>query len=370
MNAQLEEVKKLVVDLREEWEKAQKGYMPISDFKTFQEKIETRLDELETKLTRPPVSNKEGVEMSKEMKAFDAWLRKGELTPEEKKVLKIADDTTGGYLAPSEFVGQIISDITEISPIRQHAWVRPTGGKSARVPKKTGTLTAVWAAEAETRNETTGIKFGMEEVPAHTLTALVIVTKEDLEDSYFDLEGYIRNEIAEQIAKGEGTAFVTGNGVGKPEGILTNTNVSSFNSGNASALTADSIVSAPYEIKSGYWKNAAYLMNRSTLKAVRLFKDSNGQYLWQPDYRAGQPGTLNGFPVIETPDMPDVAANAYPVVFGDLKRGYLIVDRVKIEFQRLVELYAATGEIGIIARKRTGGQVVNPSALVKIKVAA
>jgi len=139
-------------------------------------------------------------------------------------------------------------------------------------------------------------------------------------------------------------------------------------SGNASLLQADGLINCAYSLKSAYAKNAIWLMNRSTLGSVRTLKDSYGQYLWQPGIASDVPNTILDHPYVETPDMPAVAANAFPIIFGDIKRAYVIVDRVQMVMTRLTERYADFGQIGFIARKRVGGQVVLPEAILKHQI--
>jgi len=372
MEEKINEIHKLVHDLREKYEQMEQGIFSKAEFKEFQEKIEKRIDELETVLKTPKFETKEEKKESEEKKIFEKWARKGldVLTPEEKKVLKLSDDTTGGYLAPTEYVQEIIKGITEYSPVRTVARIRTTSARSIQFPVRKGTFTAQWISETGTKSETTGLKYGLEEIPNHELYAEIIITNQDLEDSAFDLEREIITEISEQFGVAEGKAFISGDAVGKPEGILTNANVGEVVSGNASALTADGIINLAYGLKAVYAKNAIWLMKRDTVRQIRLLKDTNNQYLWQPGLSAGEPSLLLSRPILECPDMPSVAANAYPVVFGDFQRGYIIVDRIQISIQRLVEKYAEQGQIAFLARKRVGGQVVLAEAIKKQKVSA
>ncbi len=292
------------------------------------------------------------------------------VSPGEVKALQAVDDTGGGYLAPMDFVQDIIKTIILYSPVRDVATVRQTENKSILYPTRTATFAAQWVTEQQQRTETTGLKYGQEEILAHEMYALVLITYADMEDAYFDMAQQIQMESAEQFAVTEGAAFVSGNGVGKPEGLLTNANVNNVHTGNANLITADGLINTAYSIKSAYAKNAVWLLNRSTLGAIRTLKDSYGQYLWQPGIASDIPNTILDHPYVETPDMPAVAAGAYPIIFGDIKRAYVIVDRVQMVMTRLTERYADFGQIGFIARKRVGGQVVLPEAILKVLVSA
>ena len=335
--------------------------------------VKGQLDKLETVLKRPN-SGFDTKSIDESLQTFDAYCRKGfdALTDAEKKALTVSNDSTGGYLAPPEYVRELIKTVTEISPIRSIARVRSTGQRSIQVPKRTGTFAAQWVAESGTRSETTGYQVGLEEIPAHEYYALVDISEQDLEDSVFDLEAEMQSEFSTQFAKAEGTAFVSGNAVGKPEGFMTNSDVSEVNSGNGTALLADGLLTLVHSIKSEYASNATFVLNRSTLSAIRKLKDTAGQYVFQAGMSlvSGVPNTILGYPYVEATDMPSVGANAFPVAFGDFSKAYMIVDRVALAVLRDPFTQATTGNVRYIARRRVGGQVVLPEAIVKQKVSA
>ena len=337
------------------------------------EDIKSQIEKLETVVKRPNAGF-DTKQVDDYMNAFDKYCRKGveSLDPVEKKALTVSNDSTGGYLAPPEYVREIIKDITEISPIRSIARVRSTGQRSIQVPKRTGQFSAEWVAESGTRSETTGYTVGLEELPAHEHYALVDISEQDLEDSVFDLEAEMQSEFAEQFAKAEGTAFVSGNAVGKPEGFMTNSSVAEISSGSNSAITADNLITLMHNIKSDYGRNGTFVFNRSTLSAIRKLKDTAGQYVFQAGMtlQGGMVNTILGQPYVEATDMASIAQNAYPVAFGDFSRGYMIVDRVALAVLRDPFTQATTGNVRYIARRRVGGQVVLPEAITKLKVSA
>jgi len=340
-----------------------------AETKAMIDRINERLDALEVKLSRVP-RDKGELPQTEAMKAFSEYLRKGVITPEALKVLAVADDTQAGYLAPVEYANEIIRGIVEFSPIRTIARVRPTTRSSVQFPVRTGVFAARWVAELGQRSETTGLRFGLEEIPTHELYALVDVSLQMLEDSAFNLEQEIQADFAEQFGVAEGAAFVSGNAVGKPEGFLTNPNVGVTNSGHASQITADGVISLYFDLKEDYARNGVWVLNRGTLKAIRQLKDAQGNYLWQPGLAGGVPATILDRPYVVAPDMPDIAANSTPLAFGDFRRGYLIVDRVQIAIQRDPYTQAAQGVVRFHARKRVGGQVVLAEAIRKLKIAA
>ena len=338
-----------------------------------QENIKEAVEKLETVITRPN-SGLDTKSVDAYMGAFDSYCRKGldGLDPQEKKALTVSNDSTGGYLAPPEYVRELLKTVTEISPIRGISRVRSTGQRSIQVPKRSGQFSAQWVAESGTRSETTGWTVGLEEIPAHEQYAMVDISEQDLEDTVFDLEAEMQSEFSEQFAKAEGSAFVSGNAVGKPEGFMTNGSVGEVNSGSGTAILADGLISLVHNIKSEYGRNGVFVFNRSTLAAIRKLKDTAGQYVFQVgmSLTGGASNTILGYPYVEATDMPDVAGGAYPVAFGDFRRAYMIVDRVSLAVLRDPFTQATTGNVRYIARRRVGGQVVQAEAINKLKISA
>ena len=336
-----------------------------------QENLKEQMEQIHTVVTRPN-SGFETKQVDATLKAFDQYCRKGldKLEPDERKALTVSNDSTGGFLAPPEYVRELIKTITEISPIRSIARIRQTAQRSIQVPKRTGQFAAAWVAESGTRTETTGYTVGLEEIPAHEYYALIDISEQDLEDTVFDLEAEMQSEFAERFALLEGTAFVSGDAVGKPEGFMTNSSVAGVVSGNASNLLADGLITLVHSIKAEYARQGTFVFNRSTLAAIRKLKDTAGQYVFQPGMMltGGVTNTILGFPYVQATDMPDVGAGNFPIAFGDFRRAYMIVDRINLAVLRDPFTQATTGNVRYVARKRTGGQVVLAEAIVKQKV--
>jgi len=335
-----------------------------------QDEVKEQVDRIETMLKRPELGlTTQSIDETKAV--FDKYLRKGKdaLDEVELKVLTVSNDTTGGYLAPPEYVQELLKQVTEMSPIRSIARVRATGQRSVQMPKRTGQFSAQWVAEAGTRSETTGYAVGMEEIPTHEMYALVDISEQDLEDTVFDLEQEMNGEFSEQFAKAEGTAFVSGNAVGRPEGLLTNSSVGETVSGHASTILADGLIGLVHAIKSDYAKNGTFVFNRTSLAAIRKLKDTAGQYVFQAGMSliGGAPSTILGYPYIEATDMPDEGSNTYPVLFGDFSRGYMVVDRVQLAVLRDPFTQATSGNVRYVARRRVGGQVIQAEAIRKLK---
>lgn len=281
----------------------------------------------------------------------------------EYKALSVVPDTAGGYLAPSEYVREIIKAETEISPVRSLVRVRQTAAKSVQIPKRTGQFAAVWVAEQGTKSETTGLTYGLEEIPTSELYALVDISNQMLEDSAFSMDGEISMEAAEQFSVAEGAAFVSGSGVGKPQGFLTNANVGTTNSGAATTITADGLLSLKYAVNTAYQGQATWLMKRATIGSVRKSKTGDGDYIWQPGLAQGRPNTIDGDPYVEVPDMPSEGAGLKPVAYGDWRRAYTWIDRISMEMLRDPYTQATSGNVRFIVRKRVGGQVTLAEAI-------
>lgn len=339
-----------------------------------QKNVNDKLEKMETAMKRPDAGySSEQIDLT--AKAFEKLLRKGKesLDEMEVKTLTVSNDTSGGYLAPPEYVREIIKKVTEISPIRSVARIRSTTNRSVQMPTRTGTFSAAWTSEIGTRSESTGLTYGLEEIAAHELYALVDISEQDVEDPVFNMQDELSNEFAEQFAKAEGTSFVNGTAQGQPEGFMVNGSVAETNSGNGTALTIDGLIDLYSAVKTDYARNGTFIMNRGTLGKIRqLNTGTGGSYVFQAGFslQVGVPNTILGQPYVEATDMPDVGAGAYPVAFGDFRRGYVIVDRIALSILRDPYTQANTGSIRYIARKRVGGQVVLAEAIRKQKVSA
>ena len=337
--------------------------------------LQDRIAAMETRLSRPNAGQQQEQrdEPSADTRAFGVYLRRGAaaLNADEQRALTVAVDASAGYLAPPEYGNEILRTVTEFSPIRAYARVMQIAGPEIRYPKKLTSTNAQWVSEIEDRPEST-MTFGQVTLTPFELATFVDVSKQLLEDAAYDVEGELRLSFAEDFGIKEGLAFVNGDGVGKPKGILQATGIQQVVTGAAATLgtaPADLLIDAMAKLPSIHAQNGAWLMNRFTLAAMRKLKDAQGAYLWQPSIQVGQPATLLGRPVIEATDMPNIGAGATPIVFGDFS-GYRIVDRVGVSV--LVDPFskATNGITRFHARKRVGGDVTHPDRFVKVKVAA
>jgi HK97 family phage major capsid protein len=345
------------------------------------ERVQDRLDSIEAMATKASLAtDTKAGELSEERKLTLDWIRHGEKAfagVDEQKVLAIRDETLGGVLAPADFINEVIQGVIQYSPIRDIVTVRPTSRTVIMAPKRTGNFAASWTSETGTRSETTGRTYGLEEIPTHEMYARVLISNWDLEDPIVNLESIIRDDMAQQFGVTEGAALVSGTGVGQPEGFLTNADViaSPVLQGNAAFNNADGIIKLAFTPKEQYWADARFVLNRFSLRDIRLLKDTAGNYLWQPaadgvhGVSTGLPATLYGYPYVIAKDMPSAASNALTVAFGSFSKAYWLADRIQIQYLRDPYTQANAGAVVVHARKRVGGQVVLPEALAVLKMA-
>ena len=333
-----------------------------------------RIAGIETKLNRPGTQQVEQRnEPEPEVRAFGVYLRRGAaaLNDVEQRALTVANDASAGYLAPETYGNEILKAVVDYSPIRNYAKVIQIAGPEIRYPKRLTLTNAQWVSEIEDRPEST-LTYSQLTLAPHELATFVDVSKQLLEDAAYDVEAELRDAFAEDFGIKEGLAFVSGDGVGKPKGLLVAAGIPQVVSGAAATLgtaPADLLIDAMAKLPSVHAQNGAWMMNRTVLATIKKLKDAQGAYLWQPSIQAGQPATLLGRPVIEAVDMPNVAAGTFPILFGDFS-GYRIVDRIGVSV--LVDPFskATSGITRFHARKRVGADVTHPDRFVKIKVAA
>ena len=290
--------------------------------------------------------------------------RAGEgLDPVVKNALQIGTDTEGGYLVPDEFERNLVEALEEENIFRRLANVITTSSGDRKIPVVASKGTASWIDEEGAIPESDD-SFGQVSIGAYKLGTLIKVSEELLNDSVFNLESYISREFARRIGNKEEESFFGGDGSGKPTGILAATGGAQLGvtTAGATAITLDEVLDLFYSLKAPYRNKAVFVMNDSTVKAIRKLKDSQGQYLWQPSIQTGTPDTILNRPLYTSAYVPAIAAAAKTVAFGDFSY-YWVADRQGRVFKRLNELYAATGQVGFIATQRVDGKLILPEAV-------
>ncbi len=287
--------------------------------------------------------------------------------PAVTNALQVGTDSEGGYLVPDEYERTLVEALEEENIFRQMAKVIKTSSGDRKIPVVASKGTASWIDEEGAYPESDD-SFGQVSIGAYKLGTMIKVSEELLNDSVFDLQSYISREFARRIGAKEEEAFFTGDGKGKPLGVLAATGgaETGVTAASATAVTADELMDLYYSLKSPYRKKSVWVLNDSTIKAIRKLKDNNGQYLWQPSLTAGTPDMILGRPIKTSAYMPAMAAGAKTIAFGDFSY-YWIADRQGRSFKRLNELFAATGQVGFLASQRVDGKMILAEA-VKVLV--
>jgi len=290
--------------------------------------------------------------------------RSGEgLDPVIRNALQIGTDTEGGYLVPDEFERTLVDTLEDENIFRRLSNVITTSSGDRKIPVVASKGTASWIDEEGAIPESDD-SFGQVSIGAYKLGTMIKVSEELLNDSVFNLETYIAKEFARRIGNKEEDAFFTGDGSGKPTGILAATGGAQLGvtTASATAITIDEILDLFYSLKAPYRNKAVFVMNDATVKAIRKLKDGQGQYLWQPSLQAGTPDTILNRPLYTSAYVPAIAASAKTIAFGDFGY-YWVADRQGRVFKRLNELYAATGQVGFVATQRVDGKLILPEAI-------
>jgi len=342
-----------------------------------------RLDEIALKKARPVFGIRQAHGVSSEHKAaFETYVRSGEntsLRALESKALSASSNPDGGFVVPPEIETQIAERLIAISPIRAIAGMRTISSNIYKKPFMTSGPAAGWVGETDARVQTASPSLDELSFPTMELFAMPAATTTLLEDSAVNIEEWLAQEVEQVFAAQEGASFVNGDGNNKPKGFLSyNTvanaswtwgNIGYIASGASGAFPSsnpsDVLVDLIYAVKAGYRQNGVFVMNRKTQSAIRKFKDTTGNYLWQPPATVGGKATLMTFPVIEAEDMPDIAPNSLSIAFGDFYRGYLVVDRTGVTVLR--DPYTAKPYVLFYTTKRVGGGVQDFDAIKLMK---
>jgi HK97 family phage major capsid protein len=367
----------------------------LTEFNRFQDEVKSKLKHQEERLTmlnaktmsygRPALSARAEIE-APHQKAFNAYLRTGDddglrgLTL-EGKAMSTAVAADGGYLVDPQTSERIQSMLMSTSSLRSIANVVQVEATSFDVIVDRSEVGSGWATEAAATTETATPIIERISIKLHELAAMPKASQRLLDDSAFDVEGWLAEKIATRFIRAEAAAFINGDGVDKPKGILlpakvanatwTWGNIGYVPTGAASDFAttnpADCIVELVYALGADYRANGTFVMNSKTVGAVRKMKDADGRFLWSDGLAAGEPSRLMGYPVVVSEDMPDVAANAYPIAFGDFRAGYTIAERPDLRILR--DPFSAKPNVLFYASKRVGGDITDYAAIKLLKVA-
>lgn len=344
------------------------------------EDVKVRLERVGRAAARPALDG--AAAPSIEVKGFvDGYLRRGRET--ELKSLNGATPGEGGYAVPREIDALIAARLKDISPIRSIAQVVQTGTAGYRKLITSGGTASGWVSETAARPETATPTFTEVLPPSGELYANPAASQAMLDDALFDVQSWLADEIASEFARAEGAAFVSGNGTNRPKGFLAAPNSAADDaaramgtlqylvSGDAAGLGSVLelvLIDLVHALKAGHRQGASWVMNSATLAQVRKLKAADGSFLWQPGLVENQPDRLLGYPVVEAEDMPDVAAGALPIAFGNFRAGYLIAERSATTILR--DPFTNKPFVHFYATKRIGGQVLDSDAIKLLKISA
>ncbi len=342
------------------------------------EEVKGRIERAARQSGRPALDG--SAMASPELKGFvDGYLRLGR-TAELKSVTgAVAAD--GGFAVPREIDEMIAAQLKTISPIRSVAQIVQTGTAGYRKLITNSTANSGWVSETGARPETLTSKFMEIVPPMGELYANPSASQAMLDDAGFDLEAWLADEIATEFARAEGAAFVNGSGTNQPKGFLQQPTALTTDAARAfgtlqHVVTANAtgfdttpelkLIDLVHALRAGHRQGAVFVMNTKTLAAVRKFKAADGSFLWQPGIFENAPARLLGYPVIEAEDMPDIAANALPIAFGNFRNGYIIAERKATSILR--DPYTNKPYVNFYATKRIGGQVLDSDAIKLLKI--
>lgn len=321
-------------------------------------------------------------------KAFMPWLRKGrgsdELRQLEQKAMNATTDPDGGYLVPVDTSGRMVTRFYETSPLRQYADVATISGGALEGPTDRDEADCDWVSEEGTRSETDTPQVGMWRIEPHEIYAKPKTTQRLLDDAAYDVEGWLTRKVTERMGRKENTAFITGNGVGKPRGLFSYTTAATADSSRAWKIMehvksgangafaasdpADKLFDLTGALKAGYRQGASWVTNRAVVTAIRKLKDGNGQYIWAPGLQAGQPQSILGYPVVEMEDVPALATDSLSLGFGNLRIAYQIVDVAGTRVLR--DPYSSKPYVEFYTTRRVGGDVLDFEAFKFMKFSA
>ncbi len=367
----------------------------LNEFKAFQGEVKVSLQQQDDRMTMldrkttthgRPVLTGAADQGAPHRKAFDAYLRTGDDDSLrglvlEGKALSTAVAADGGYLVDAETAQAIRAQLLSTASLRAVASVVEVEAASFDVLIDRSEVGSGWATEATATGETATPQLERIQIPLHELSAMPKASQRLLDDSAFDVEGWLAGKIAQRFQRAEAAAFVSGDGVDKPRGFLTAPKVANgvwawgslgyvptgAAADFAAVNAADCIINLVYALGAEYRANAVFVMNSKTAGAVRKMKDADGRFLWSDGLAAAEPARLMGYPVQVCEDMPDIAAGAYAIAFGDFRAGYTIAERPDLRILR--DPFSAKPHVLFYASKRVGGDVTDFAAIKLLKIA-
>jgi len=324
--------------------------------------------------------------------AFGRYLRQGiaNLTTEQRKLLETRDLSEGnipeqigsysslGYFVPQGFVYDVEQATKYFAPLMDGSVVRileTASGNALPYPTSNDTTQAATIVAEAAPVSTQDVTANHIDLAAWKLSSgLVKLSMELMQDSAFNLEAWLAERFGERYGRGLEGYLTTGEGPGsgQPSGLLPEISASgatpviaqgSSESTGGSQTGVNSIgysdlVNLEHSVDPTYRRNAKYMFHDNTLSAIKRILDKFGRPLWAPGISVGEPSTINGYPYVINQAMPQIAASATTVIFGDFSK--FLVRRVKdLSVRRLDELFIVNGQIGFISFARVDSRLID-----------
>ncbi|MFD1795815.1 phage major capsid protein [Paracoccus aurantiacus] len=365
----------------------------VDELRNYRQDIQKKLDAQDERMSmferknafraRSPLSTEAATEVPHQ-KAFNDYLRSGDdaglrgLAIEEKGLTAAGD---GGFLAAPQVEAIVQSSLSNAVSLRALANVVAVEASSYDVLVDRDDMVTGWASEDST-TETASAGVERISIPLHELSAMPKASQRLLDDAAFDVETWLADRIAEKFARAEAHAFLRGDGLEKPMGILnadTDTSgkgaigsIGELSTGVSGGFAADTaaevLIDLVYALPAAHRANATFIMSSKTAATVRKLKDGDGRFIWADSLAAGEPARLLGYPVMLAEEMPEIAADSHSILFGDFKAAYTIVERPELRVLR--DPFSAKPHVLFYATKRVGGGLVDGRAVKVLKFGA
>jgi HK97 family phage major capsid protein len=341
---------------------------------------QTSLQRIETALNRPFSEQKaeyNNINEKEHQKAFLSYIRNGsenELRQIEEKST-LTSDYNSGYLITKKMKTIIAESLIGLSPIRKLANAVDVSSDGLELIEDRMEAVAGWEIEADQQSNDIASSLTKKIIPVHDLYAQPKVTQKLIDDASIDIESWLANKLVDIFLSKENDAFINGDGINKPKGILSYASgkewgkIERLHSGISGEITTEALIKLTFSLKESYAVNAKFLMSRDAIQAVRMLKDTaSGKYLWQPSLQASTPDNLLGAEVVQSADMPIMQDGSLSIIYGDFKHGYQIVDRQDVRILR--DPYTNKPFVKFYTTKRVGGDVINFDALKVLELSA
>jgi HK97 family phage major capsid protein len=336
----------------------------------YDRKNNLKLEEIEVKMNQiqnAMIASDAPFMGASESKGFADYIRKGDISNLETKSLSSAEEE-GGYLLTPALYNKILTGLNTRSPMRRLASVETISTNALDIIIEEGNFDCGWTLDAAERGDTNAPKLKQKRIMVHELYAQPKATQRLLDDAAINIEQWLNERLQDSFVKAENRSFLKGDGNNQPCGVLQNTEINKIHTASAEAVSPEDLLNLMNSLEEDYLANASFLMHRTTLSELQKLQDRNGRFIWQAALSEAYPETLFGIPVICSSDMPVISEGSIPIMIGDFKAGYKIVDRSGVAVMR--DPYTEKPFVKFYAVKRVGGDVVNSNAIKFLEMSA